>query len=369
MFLTDFCLYFMANQAFPPKFRQFSRLLLKWDKEENNRAMPWKGEKDPYRIWISEIILQQTRVDQGLAYYQKFIKNFTRIEDLANATDEKVFKIWEGLGYYTRCRNLLSTARFISKSLNGKFPSNYTDILELKGVGPYTAAAISSFAFNLPYAVIDGNVFRVLSRLTGISEPIDSTEGKKIFNSLANEWLDKKQPGKYNQAIMDFGASVCKPQSPLCEDCPFRSVCFAFQNGRIPELPVKTKKQKLKSRYFYYFILNYKKEKAVRLRDKKDIWQGLYEFPLIEMPAPAGIDELLDIAEKNKWLKKGKYKLLSVSVNFKQLLSHQKLEGQFIEISLKQPPDIENLKWVSPALMKKLAFPRFINKYLEINLQ
>ncbi len=326
--------------------------------------MPWKGEKDPYRIWISEIILQQTRVEQGLAYYLKFIKNFPRIQDLAKATDEKVFKLWEGLGYYSRCRNLLSTARFISNTLNGQFPSNYEDILALKGVGPYTAAAISSFAFNLSHAVIDGNVFRVLSRLTGISQAIGSAEGKKIFTDIANEWLDKKQPGKYNQAIMDFGATLCKPQLPLCEDCPFRSVCFAYQNELVDVLPVKAKKQKLKSRVFYYFILNYKNQKAVRLRDKKDIWQGLYEFPLIEMVAPASQDELLAIAKKNKWLIKGKYELLSVSSTFKQLLSHQKLEGQFIELNLLQQPDIDNWKWVSPALMKKLAFPRFINFYL-----
>ncbi len=326
--------------------------------------MPWKGEKDPYRIWISEIILQQTRVEQGLAYYLRFIKNFPRIQDLAKATDEKVFKLWEGLGYYSRCRNLLSTARFISNTLNGQFPSTYEDILALKGVGPYTAAAISSFAFNLPHAVIDGNVFRVLSRLTGISQAIDSAEGKKKFTSIANEWLDKKQPGKYNQAIMDFGATICKPQSPLCEDCPFQSVCFAYQNELINVLPVKAKKQKLKSRFFYYFILNYKKQKAVRLRDKKDIWQGLYEFPLIEMAAPASQDELLAIAKKNKWLIKGKYELLSISSTFKQLLSHQKLEGKFIEMNLLQQPDIDDWKWVSPALMKKLAFPRFINLYL-----
>lgn len=326
--------------------------------------MPWKGEKDPYKIWISEIILQQTRVEQGLEYYQRFIKIFPRIEDLAKAKDEKVFKLWEGLGYYSRCRNLMSTARFIVDSLNGQFPSDYENILKLKGVGPYTASAISSFAFGLPHAVVDGNVFRVISRLTGISEAIDSTEGKKIFGAIANEWLDKKQPGKYNQAIMDFGAVVCKPQSPSCNDCPFQKECFAFTHEQVAALPVKKKKQKLKHRYFYFFILTHKNLQAVRLREEKDIWQGLYEFPLIETTASASEKQLIRLAEKNGWLKKGKYDLIRVSENYKQLLSHQKLEGQFLEIEIANRPSQDDWKWVSPALLKKLAFPRLINLHL-----
>src|SRR5688572_25601737 len=183
--------------------RRFTSILLKWDREQNIRQMPWKEEKDPYKIWLSEIILQQTRVEQGLNYYKNFIKTYPDIRQLARAPDEKVFKLWEGLGYYTRCRNLIATARHISNELKGKFPDNYKDIEALKGVGPYTAAAISSFAFNLPHAVLDGNVFRVLARIFGIDKPVDSTEGKKYFTALAEELLDKKQPGKYNQAIMD----------------------------------------------------------------------------------------------------------------------------------------------------------------------
>lgn len=179
---------------------QFSKLLLQWNKQKNKRQMPWKGEKDPYKIWLSEIILQQTRVEQGLGYYHRFVEVFPEIHKLAKATDSKVFKLWEGLGYYTRCRNLIATARYISKDLKGKFPGTYEEIKELKGIGPYTAAAISSFAFNLPHAVVDGNVFRVLSRVFGIVKPIDSTEGKKYFTQLANEILDKKSPGIYNQA-------------------------------------------------------------------------------------------------------------------------------------------------------------------------
>jgi len=202
--------------------KRFAELLIKWNKKENKRVMPWKGEKDPYKIWLSEIILQQTRVEQGLEYYNRFVKVFPEINKLAKAPDKKIFKLWEGLGYYTRCRNLITTARFIVKEKKGVFPQTYEEIISLKGVGPYTAAAISSFAFNLPHAVVDGNVYRVLSRVFGIKKPVDSTEGKKYFNGLANELLSKEQPGIYNQAIMDFGAIICKPSSPLCTACVFR---------------------------------------------------------------------------------------------------------------------------------------------------
>ena len=188
--------------------KYFTKTLLLWNKKDNERLMPWKGEKDPYKIWLSEIILQQTRVDQGWDYYNRFIAAYPNIEKLAKAKDEKVFKMWEGLGYYTRCKNLIVTARFIASERKGKFPQIYEEILALKGVGPYTAAAIASFAFNLSYAVVDGNVFRVLSRFFGIDKAVNNTEGKKLFTTLANQLLDKNKPGIYNQAIMDFGASI-----------------------------------------------------------------------------------------------------------------------------------------------------------------
>ena len=222
--------------------KQFSKRLLEWNQRNNKREMPWKGEKDPYKIWLSEIILQQTRVEQGLKYYNNFIKAFPDVQALAKTQDAKIFKLWEGLGYYSRCRNLIASARFIAKERKGKFPGTYDDIKSLKGVGPYTAAAIASFAFNLPYAVVDGNVFRVLARVFGINKPIDSAEGKTFFNELATELLDKKQPGLYNQAIMDFGAVVCKPALPLCTKCIIKKNCFAFLNNKVNELPVKEKK-------------------------------------------------------------------------------------------------------------------------------
>ena len=198
----------IKNRLKPNLDTFFTQQLMLWDNQENNRKMPWKGEKDPYKIWLSEVILQQTRVEQGLDYYNKFIETFPTIGLLANAKDESVFKLWEGLGYYSRCRNLLFTARYIAFELGGQFPNNYDAILNLKGVGPYTAAAISSFAYEQPYAVVDGNVFRVIARYFGIEKPTDTNEGKELFAALANKLLDKTQPGKYNQAIMDFGATI-----------------------------------------------------------------------------------------------------------------------------------------------------------------
>ena len=211
----------------------FTQLLLNWNEYENHRPMPWKGEKDPYKIWLSEVILQQTRVEQGWAYYEKFLKNFPTIFQLAAAKDEKVFKLWEGLGYYNRCKNLLFTARYIVKEFKGKFPISYEGLLLLKGVGPYTASAIASFAYNLPHAVVDGNVFRVFSRFYGIATAIDTKEGVEIFNKIAAENLSITQAGIYNQALMDFGATVCKPTAAQCPSCVMRKKCMAFTQNQV----------------------------------------------------------------------------------------------------------------------------------------
>lgn len=327
--------------------------------------MPWKGEKDPYKIWLSEIILQQTRVEQGLNYYNNFIKTFPTVQQLAKAPDAKVFKLWEGLGYYTRCRNLIASAKYISKELKGKFPDSYEEIKILKGVGPYTAAAISSFAFNLPHAVVDGNVFRVLARVFGIDKPVDSTEGKKYFTTLAEELLDKKQPGIYNQAIMDFGAVLCKPAAPLCTQCPFQKYCYAFQHKKINELPVKEKKITIKKRWFYYLVMEYKNEIAVQQRSTKDIWHSLYEFPMSEMENELPVKKILQQAEKKKWLTKTKYELISVSPLYKQQLSHQLIAGQFIRVRVKQKPKQErSWQWMMRANLKRYAFPQLINQFI-----
>src|SRR5665213_2201671 len=236
----------------------FTTTLLQWNVIKNKREMPWKGEKDPYKIWVSEIILQQTRVGQGTNYYNRFIRHFPTIKSLANAPEKKIFKLWEGLGYYNRCRNLIETAKFIDHNLEGKFPEKYEDILALKGIGNYTASAIASFAFDQPYAVLDGNVFRVLSRFFGIEIPINTTAGKKYYSELAQQLLDKKNPAKYNQALMDFGAVICKPSAPLCPQCPLQKKCTALLKNKVAELPVNTKTIKQKQRFFNYLIVKRK---------------------------------------------------------------------------------------------------------------
>jgi len=345
---------------------EFVTLLLKWNRLQNRRQMPWKGEKDPYKIWLSEIILQQTRVEQGMAYYHRFIEKFPDVHKLAKAKDQVIFKLWEGLGYYTRCRNLIAAARYISKELNGKFPSTYEEINALKGVGPYTASAISSFAFNLPHAVVDGNVFRVLARVFGVAKPIDSTEGKKYFTQLANDLLDKKQAGIYNQAIMDFGAVVCKPAAPLCNGCVFNKTCYAFLKKKVYELPVKEKKISIKKRWFYYLVMEQENETAIRQRMAKDIWNQLYEFPIMEKERETTIEAIILEAERSGWLSKKKYEVVTISQLFKQQLSHQLIAGRFIKIKLQEKGMTEmNILWVKARQLKKYAFPKIITQYFQ----
>ena len=341
----------------------FPRLLLQWNSHLNTRKMPWKGEKDPYKIWLSEIILQQTRVEQGLKYYEKFTTVFPDIKKLAAAKDEKIYKLWEGLGYYSRCKNLIETARFISKKLNGKFPDTFEDILSLKGVGNYTASAIASFAYNLPYAVVDGNVFRVLSRVFGIKKPVDSMEGKRLFSQLAFELLDKKRPGIYNQALMDFGAVICKPQNPNCNNCVLKDHCFAFKNNLVNKLPVKEKKIKMTTRWFNYLVIESRGKVYIRKRTANDIWKNLHEFVLIETKNNVSINKILAKAEQDRILKKGSYKLLSVSSLSFQQLSHQKIQGRFIKISVNKDFGLPAFKLVSLKQLSTHAFPRFINAY------
>ena len=261
---------------------KLSNKLISWYLE-NKREMPWRQTTDPYYIWLSEIILQQTRVAQGLPYYLKFTEAFPTVKDLADASEEEVLKLWQGLGYYSRGRNLHTAAKYIMEECNGVFPNTYKKLLTLKGVGDYTASAIASISFNEPTAVVDGNVYRVLSRLFGIETPINSTSGVKEFKELAQELIDPKQPADFNQAIMEFGAIQCKPQNPYCLHCIFNDSCIALQNNSINKLPVKLKKTKIKHRHLHYVVFRSKDEKTIlHRRSGKGIWQGLYEFPVIE---------------------------------------------------------------------------------------
>jgi A/G-specific adenine glycosylase len=329
--------------------------------------MPWKGEKDPYKIWLSEIILQQTRVEQGWAYYERFLKAWPTVLELARAPRQKVFKLWEGLGYYNRCRNLIDTAKTVATTYKGQFPASYEAILGLKGVGPYTASAIASFAFGLPHAVVDGNVERVLSRYFGISTPVDNSAGKKLYASLAASLLYKPDPGPYNQAIMDLGAVICKPRNPLCSACPLRKECQAFAHNWTAILPVKEKSKEKRQRWFYYFILaNDDGKVLIRQRKGKDIWEGLYEFVLWETDRPLSEKKLAAAAFANELLEGRSLTVRHISKIVRQELSHQTIQGQFIIGSLGGPrAALKGYRLVSQQKIAAYAFPGFINAWLK----
>lgn len=336
----------------------------------SHRPMPWKGEKNPYLIWLSEVILQQTRVEQGLPYFEKFKQAYPSVHDLANAPEDEVMKLWEGLGYYSRARNMHATAQFIAEELKGIFPNTYEGILTLKGVGPYTAAAIASFAYDLPHAVVDGNVFRVLARFFGIDTPSDSTAGKKLFKELAQQTLDTTQPGKYNQAIMDFGATQCTPALPNCPSCPLKTACYAFQHQLVDKLPVKTKSITKKARFFHYLIIQSGEHTLLQKRTAKDIWQNLYEFPLIELPAlVTETAQLTESAVWQRWIGTKPFEVTRISKPFRQTLTHQVITAVFWEINLQSDfPDLSaELVLVARKNWRKFAFPKIIDCYLKDN--
>ncbi|MBK7432659.1 MAG: A/G-specific adenine glycosylase [Chitinophagaceae bacterium] len=343
----------------------FTDRLMYWHRVDNKRDMPWKGEHDPYRIWISEIILQQTRVEQGTGYYHRFIKAFPTVEKLAKAADDKVFKLWEGLGYYTRCRNLIRAARLIHTEMENVFPASYECILALPGVGPYTAAAISSFAFNLPHAVVDGNVFRVLSRFFGITEPIDTASGKKNFSDLANRLIDKKRPGSFNQAIMDLGAVICKPRLPSCDQCPLKIHCTAYLKDRIAALPVKGKKPERIERYFYYLVIRYNDKVYVRKRKGQDVWKDLYEFVLFEENRPVSMSRLKKLTFIPDKTGLATCRVTGISETHIQQLTHQTITARFIELRSNSPVSIPGYRAVKPSALLKLPFPKLITHYFK----
>ena len=323
----------------------------------HKRVLPWRETVNPYYIWLSEIILQQTRVEQGRAYYERFVSAFPTVQDLSDASEEQVMLLWQGLGYYSRARNLHKAAKQIAAL--GSFPSDYKSILSLPGVGPYTAAAIASFAFGLPYAVVDGNVFRVLSRYFCVETPIDSTEGKKVFRVLADEMLDKKHPSLYNQAIMDFGAVVCKPTGTECSICPLSDTCLAFANKSVQQLPVRAKKMKQKNRWFsYIYMLNDKGEVLIRKREGNDIWKGLYEFPLIES------SEELPMASLQQRFPVGNWTLLQRG--FVHQLTHQRLIVNFYKLELNKEECTLSGIWVRESDLLNYAFPQLLVKLLSL---
>ena len=332
------------------------------------RELPWRNTRNPYYIWLSEIILQQTRIDQGLAYYNKFVEEFPEISDLANASEDQVLKLWQGLGYYSRARNLHFTASYIQKSLNGKFPETYSAIRSLKGIGDYTAAAIASISFSLEHPAIDGNVFRVLSRYFGISEPIDTSAGKKIFNQLAQELIKGSDPGMHNQAIMEFGAIQCTPKNPKCSECPIYEHCYAYAYKMINELPKKKTKIKQRDRYFNYIILCSKNYLWLQKRVGNDIWRNLYEFPVIESEEKLELGMLL--SQKNFQEKfKTDQIIIENTSNWKiHILSHQRIHYRFIRIFADHIPEPDGIIRVYKEDIFNFAVPKLLENYLTENI-
>ena len=338
----------------------FSKKLLAWHKK-NQRYLPWKETNDPYKIWLSEIILQQTRVDQGLPYYLKFVKAFPTAQKLASAKEDEVLKLWQGLGYYSRARNLHNSAKYIVNKLNGEFPKNYNEWIQLKGIGPYSAAAISSFAYNEPHAVVDGNVIRLLSRVFGIKHDPSSTMGKKKFQELANKLMSKKSAGKYNQAIMDFGSTICKPQNPKCDLCTFSKNCFALINDQISEFPVKKKKSSKRNRYFNFLYFEINDSTFIEKRKDDDVWKGLYQFPCIETKKPITNKS---VTQHLKEWHANEPKILNKR-SLKHVLTHQLLHCRFFHIQLKSISAQPTWKKINCQKLQKFAVPRVIDRYLK----
>lgn len=327
--------------------------------------MPWRLTTDPYKIWLSEIILQQTRVAQGLPYYERFVARFPTVQDLAAASQEEILKLWQGLGYYSRGRNLHTTAQYITDELQGVFPNTYKELLTLKGVGDYTASAIASISFNAPTAVVDGNVYRVLSRIFGIETPINSSQGQKEFKKRAQELIDKQQPATFNQAIMEFGAIQCKPKNPNCIHCIFQDSCVAYRTNTISKLPVKINKTKIKKRYLNYLVFISDDQKTcIHQRTGKGIWQGLYEFPVIETQGDE--DSFREsVALKEKIKKYSPYSVKKHNITpILHKLSHQHLHINFWIIQVKKLPqgyDIASLR----ALPVPVVIGKFIAQFVE----
>lgn len=346
-----------------PDNQVFSQHIIRWYRD-NPRDLPWRETQNPYHIWLSEIILQQTRVAQGMPYYYKFVEAYPELKDLALAPEEEVLRLWQGLGYYSRARNLHFCAKQIWFELDGKFPESYAELLKLKGVGSYTAAAISSFAFGEAQAVVDGNVFRVLARIFGIESDIATGKAKKQFESLANELIPKDNPAEFNQAMMDFGSRQCIPKNPDCEICPMKSSCFAYTNELVHKLPVKINKTKVKERRIHYHVVTCGNEWVWKKRKAGDIWEGLFDFPSRE-----GADEGLELALANL----NPEKINSEGKEYRHLLSHQRLNVRFSEWKLPTSAyerlqricEEQEFSLVAEEEIDQLAKPKLIVNYLK----
>lgn len=343
----------------------FSDELVNWY-QTNKRPLPWRDTKDAYVIWLSEIILQQTRVEQGMPYFYRFLEKYPDVASFAAAAEDDILKLWQGLGYYSRGRNMLKTARMVLEQYGGIFPQTYEQLIKLKGIGEYTAAAIASFSANEPKAVVDGNVYRVLARYFGISEPINSPAGKKIFQAAADELLNKKNPGLHNQAMMEFGAILCKPKNPACGICPVREGCYAFLNNAANGLPVKLNKITVRDRYFNYFLITDGDSLLMNKRSDRDIWANMYDLPLIETAAMVSPDVLFTLHNVREFFGND----IAIDEIFpvkKHVLTHQRLFVRFIKLH-SQPAETKK-EWFYAKLtdLKQLAMPKVIIVFIKNN--
>lgn len=335
--------------------------------EQNKRDLPWRNTNDPYIIWISEIILQQTRVAQGYDYFMRFINRFPDVASLAQAEEIEVLRLWQGLGYYSRARNLHTAAKDIMKRFGGKFPDKYTDVLSLKGIGEYTAAAIVSFAYNQPYAVVDGNVFRVLSRLNGVSDAIDTGKGKKVFTALAQDLLSEENPGEHNQAIMELGALQCVPVNPVCGNCPVNDYCMAYETNSVSQFPVKQGKTFVKERYFNYLDVRYKSNIYLNKRTANDIWKNLYELPLIETNTPLGWEELQLLPQWKEIMKDaGNITIEASEITLKHVLSHRIIYATFYKLTIDNDSLLKkNYTKINISEIGDYPISRLVDKYFD----
>lgn len=336
----------------------FTPQIIDWYRQ-NKRDLPWRSTLNPYHIWLSEVILQQTRVDQGTSYYYRFIEHFPTIHSLAEAELQEVLNLWQGLGYYSRARNLHQTAIAIVRHHKGVFPSSYAELIKLKGIGPYTAAAIASFAFKEAVAVVDGNVFRVLSRFFDVEEPIDLSSSRKFYTELAQSLIDKKQPDDFNQAIMEFGALHCTPKNPSCSTCPLQEDCASLRNDTVGLRPVKSKKALVKHRFLHYAIFTQQNRTIIQKRTAKDVWQELWEFPLIETEASRELNA-------SDWSMET---IENVSEEIIHLLSHQRLHVRFYHFNEFPESTLENWKIIESQNFESYPIPRVIDRYLSANFE
>lgn len=341
---------------------KFSKTITLWY-SNNKRDLPWRQTKDPYYIWLSEIILQQTQVKQGLPYYKAFVNEFPTVFNLAEADESKVLKLWQGLGYYSRARNLHATSKYIVNDLNGEFPANYKELLKLKGVGDYTASAIASICFNESAAVVDGNVYRVLSRYFEIDIPINSSKGAKEFKQLAQKLIDKKKPAEFNQAIMEFGAVQCKPKNPNCGICPFSNSCLALSKNRVNELPVKIKAAKAKKKYFNFLVFISKDGKTVlEKREGKGIWQNLFQFPLVETNKNIDAKDFESLISGYNLLKDISFELTPYNKDaIIHKLTHQHLHTKFWIVNVNGLP----VEGVPISEIQNYAVPILVGNFIE----